>query len=322
MYEEYQNNPNPGFDPRQKYEDAGGYLRSILGSFLSQKKDAEALALEAKRRDEDLEQLQLNRENTGPEATRVANEKIVADYIGARGIDPASEEAADFRRQVYGSGWNARQGTEYKANATNADTVTKADASVKNTNAQIGGRQVVVETQQAGANERAADANATKITTAGMPGKGGAAPKGFSPTMTADSFRLNSIANEVTKIKKMAAKAGDVDTEATYGTLAKFLTDYVKEIKTKTFTQAQSEALDKLKESLAKGDILTAQVVEDFVAAWGLPDRDPNAPAPPPVDPSAFGTTWQGIKKEPEVISQNGRRFLKEGDQMYEMVMG
>jgi len=47
MYEEYQTNPNPGFDPRQRYEDAGGYLRSVLGSFLNQKRYSEEEAAKA-----------------------------------------------------------------------------------------------------------------------------------------------------------------------------------------------------------------------------------------------------------------------------------
>jgi len=322
MYEEYQNNPNPGFDPRQRYEDAGGYLRSILGSFLNQKKATEDKDLEESRYQAQLGMEREKMDRIGPEAERRAAEADILAFQQAGGLEPSSPEVLSYRESRTTPGYNTYRSADVRADASRDVAAQRGETELAVTDKKIGGQQSVAAAQQAGANERSAEANATKITTAGMSGGAGAAKEGFSPTMSADSFRLNNIAANAKKIKNMATKAGDLDTATTYEVLAKFLTDSIKEVKTKTFSQAQGEALDRLEEALSSGTILTEQMLKDFVAAWGLPDRDPNAPVPPPVNPAEFGTTWDGIKKEPEIISQDGRRFLKEDGQMYEMLMG
>jgi hypothetical protein len=308
MYEEYQTNPNPGFDPRQKYEDAGGYLRSLLGSFLNQKKTAEDAALEQKRHEEMLSEAQKNREAQGPEAEMKAKQAQVVRFAEQAGLPLNDPAVLDFSQQIFAPSYNT-----YRSAVVRGDTAEKvaginADTTVKTTDAKIGGSKEVAQIN-AGAKTGAAQIGAdTAVRVAGMPVRpGGASSKPVNPNLWAETNQLNTLETSFSTMADNLKKSGDLAGAEPYTNLLKLIKGFSRaSLKTTPLTANQNLAISVLKEKVGKGELLTQQDADDFVKLFVQADEGTG-----PTGPAA-----------PQVISQDGRRFLKEGDQMYEMVMG
>jgi hypothetical protein len=328
MYEEYQNNPNPGFDPRQRYEDAGGYLRSVLGSFLTQKRDSEDRAIEESRFKRQLEaqeeQSRLTRKANDSMTKRLNAEGAVeARRPDLRPGTPEYESAVDAymgipRESTYerlmgqaaanqavaaGAGLTGQDATDYTTLGPGG--VTK----IRTTNTEVGGRGEVAKTN--------AEAD-VKVAGIRGPSSQPRAEKPVKPVPTvtfADKKAIEEAAAAIDVAIAVNSKAGTPESvEATQllRGAAKILRQYGAKAMTETLTADQLKAIDELK---ATGQGLTPQRASELIT------RITNPTVAPAGGPGLVSDSRpEGTER---VLNIDGKRYLEDADgELYEMVMG
>jgi len=334
MYEEYQQNPNPGFDRRSRYEDAGGYLRSILGSFLNQKKDSEEKAVEQERFDAQMKQ-----------NAKLAEDRIKADD---KGLQWASTRATLKATEAPPEGtpdpeaWYTNRTQEVlnpRAPQTEYDKYTERDlyfnkmvtagvekeenrvAFVTSTGKYAKGFDVAKI--QAQAKTDAADTRTGgDVKVAEIRNQGAVdlkatppavAPGSEKPTNVnkfADGVEIDAadaVVKNVIEQLKLAKKIGEVPS---YDTLRSSLKALTTEAKTRGLTKKQKDALQTIVQAgVSLTPAQAAEAARDIVDFTEAPTEPTGGAGPTSI--------------EPRVITMGGTRYLEDGDgQLYEMIMG
>lgn len=317
MYEEYQQNPNPGFDRRSRYEDAGGYLRSILGSFLNQKKTADDEA-----RDEARFQAKMKQDEELARLARDSRDPVVQDammeaYLDREGItDPVLRESRKTSMRKMHNPYYQEVG----AAEGRADVVEKYPVQGVDPNAftALGGKNV-----QSGINAQTnADAQRDKATITSQgeiteeniranapPKTPTKEPKPVNPNKFADGVEIDAADAVVKNVIEQLKGAKKIEEVPSYDTLRSSLKALTTEAKTRGLTKKQKDALQTIVQAGVK--LTPAQAAEAARAILDFTEA-PSGPAEP---------TGGGI--EPRVITMGGTRYLEDADgQLYEMIMG
>lgn len=323
MYEEYQTNPNPGFDRRSRYEDAGGYLRSILGSFLSQKKESEDKAWEEKKFQETMrqaeEQAEANRKANDP-VTQYAEASAYADMQGATGMqrDILIDRILSGREDTYSKilrgayGRNDVLGQFGAPGTPQTDYVTMGPEAVtkKDVAETAAGAKTAVANTQAGSAAQVATIKANTPSKAAPP----KAPKPENPNKLVDSFIYNNAESVIGDAVTQMTKNAHPDA-AKFRYLLKTIVDFRKLYGAGAALSEPQKAI--LSEIASKGMSMDSKAIDDVVARLLATVNQPQGPT---------GSTGPGLMSgsgQERVLNIGGKRYLEDANgDMYEMVMG
>lgn len=332
MYEEYQTNPNPGFDPRSRYEDAGGYLRSLLGSFLNQKKESEDQAWEEKKLADELAA-----QERIAKRSRDAQDPSVRYAAGVETVrmtrPDLQENTPEWRSAVHDAAglpretvWEQLQDKQAmrEEQARQAKAAGKSDEEVYKILNGIGeygpggasitaaektaeGRQGVANTQAGAAAEVQRIKNEAPAKTPVAATKG---PK--NPGWKDEGYTIRRAKNSLATGSKMLT-SNKMEGALEYKNLNDALDILLKEVADTPLTKKQAEALARI-ESLSKDGTLTPQEADELAKTIRTLADEPA--------PGAESDMSAGGSQE-RVLTIDGKKYLEAADgNMYEMIIG